>query len=769
MRPCFRSNVIVLLLVLLGAASSSGLAGPAHAAPPTTPWLVLDGVELEVGDTVLVRTDAKGRVLDHEVNVRLREGRPGVRLPVCEEGAAVVVQTSRAVSPPLRLALGECRHDELRTALLPAARVEARVRPPRGERAPEGASLWLQACPGRGGGEATRAGVPVRVAENGAWSASVPAGCRGLRLFSRRYAPVTWQRPGLEAGRVTTLATRDLAPAGFLLAEPTCELDRYSFSGARVDLVHTVELDRARAAGATPAPLYTAFADADGRIVFPGLPEGSFVLDVGAASGLPSTTKPFRIVSGEQSVQPIHCRVPAHLDVRFTVLDPGVADPRLWKLRARPLGDGQQGVERETVPAPDFTASLADLAPGDWHLSAQAQDGGGVAYADGYVELGPGERRELELRVESGLFEGSLIRRGEPLAAELRLRSETARPGEVEAVTSSDGEGRFTVRLPRAGRYSVQIQAGPELPFLVVPNVLFESPGETVEIAVPETRLAGRVVGPDGSPVRDAVVVAAPLDEASSHHSVPSHARTGEGGEFELEGLPPGEWRISARWESFYSGLRKVRLEEGAGTEVALRLAEGRSVSGRVVTLFGEPIFPAEAQASTTDREADGDLYGRRFRTTPEGRFRVHFPATSSPWWNVQVEAGVTPLTALRVAAETPVELALPLYGGRVELRGQGDGWRHRELHRLALVRDGGGVVQPLRSRTVRVDGSLQAPTPRWRMVLPDLAPGTWRLVYLTRDLWPRILRSPRATPPALATFHLGVGESLEVEAAPPS
>ncbi len=137
------------------------------------------------------------------------------------------------------------------------------------------------------------------------------------------------------------------------------------------------------------------------------------------------------------------------------------------------------------------------------------------------------------------------------------------------------------------------------VPLLFLPLLV---PGQTVELA----SIRGQVVNAvTGEPIRKATVVARYIEKRQLAVSTTTDAA----GQFALEALEPGSWRLSAERNGFVAseyGARKpgrpgTMLVLAAGrnmTEVAVRLWPQGVITGRVLDEDGDPVRGASVQAS---------------------------------------------------------------------------------------------------------------------------------------------------------------------------
>ncbi len=128
--------------------------------------------------------------------------------------------------------------------------------------------------------------------------------------------------------------------------------------------------------------------------------------------------------------------------------------------------------------------------------------------------------------------------------------------------------------------------------------------------------LAGRVYGPLGLPLEGAEVTL-----AGSGFWPPRSVRSGLEGRFYWHGLPPGIYELRASLGSLSSPtVEGLILEAGSRRLLALELAEGWTLSGRVVdSQSGGPLEGAEVELATGPLGA----YKRRVQTDAQGRFEL--------------------------------------------------------------------------------------------------------------------------------------------------
>ncbi len=198
---------------------------------------------------------------------------------------------------------------------------------------------------------------------------------------------------------------------------------------------------------------------------------------------------------------------------------------------------------------------------------------------------------------------------GEPVAgARVGLRPEAYRSGPFQTAetpelsATTDGEGAFEIADVPAGKAEAVVVASGwasgELRDLDVPG----GPGR-VDVGVltlePEVPIEGRVVDPDGRPIRGARVSARPASNRSgfgpgrSWSPSPEPATTASDGRFRLGGFGAGE-RVSVDVSAQgYLPLSRPGLRLPAAGPLELRLAPAATIEGRVVDVRGRPVAGA--------------------------------------------------------------------------------------------------------------------------------------------------------------------------------
>lgn len=327
---------------------------------------------------------------------------------------------------------------------------------------------------------------------------------------------------------------------------------------------------------------------------------------------------------------------------------------------------GADGLYRLRLPPGEWTiGSFMDSAR--YILASGAERGGDTKVT---VAAGKEVRRDFRYRSTLQVFGKVLDAAGHP-AAEARV--EAALPAGYRTTHWTDAAGRHTVVLARPGdrvRLTVVSRDGRQ-------GVHSEAVVTRTGLAPPIVRLrplpaiTGRVMGPGGTPVADAIVRADLRVPAgggmSGFRSEPSRSTLGDAqGRFVLPVFPGAAYRVSVEAAGFLTTDRyPVRVERDAHLK-PLRFSLDRAdgvIAGRIVDPDGKPVtgarvFTGRTGATNTyivGAEATSDARGRfRLARLPRaGEFEL---TTSKPGyhndWGRRAEVGATSVRILLVPDE---------------------------------------------------------------------------------------------------------------------
>lgn len=186
--------------------------------------------------------------------------------------------------------------------------------------------------------------------------------------------------------------------------------------------------------------------------------------------------------------------------------------------------------------------------------------------------------------------------------------AETSRQRRVEgrvhrepiASATSDSGGRFRLEVPPSARVVVTLRA-PGHARSALRRALFTPTGsgdrDLGRVSLPEgALLSGRVVDAVGAPVAGATVIAMPPAERGPRRGrfsartslFPAVAATGEDGSFRIESAPRRRVSLRTHAPGLAPAVVETALPGAAGRPTVIRLAPGRSVTGRVLAPDGK-------------------------------------------------------------------------------------------------------------------------------------------------------------------------------------
>ncbi len=258
---------------------------------------------------------------------------------------------------------------------------------------------------------------------------------------------------------------------------------------------------------------------------------------------------------------------------------------------------------------------FAGLAPGDYQLSLDGQGG----KINMLLEVPDAPELELRLELPHGGLEGTVLddATNEPIPnAEVLLESTDApqasgllgsmigREGRVQR-KRTDEKGQYRFERLRSAVYVLSARGprdgdkrgayAPSESRRVEVDERRTERGVDVRL-LPSLTLKGVVKDAQGNPIKDASVLASPEGSASTFTE---RAKSGEDGRYELKGLAPGKFVVSASARDF-ADLEKKGVEikrlPGKDNELDLVMQKGVLVRVRIRDAYGRAVAGAHAQ-----------------------------------------------------------------------------------------------------------------------------------------------------------------------------
>ena len=700
----------------------------------------------------------------------------------------LVVTADGWTARPIPLSIASCGLQQpIELEWLPAGTVRGRVTLPRAERLPSLGSLRVAGCPTAAEAESAALGdYPVRFRGDGTWWAQVPAGCLDLTLSVPPFAPARWTAVECRQGEEPRLREVALIRGAALTALVVAAESGHGVEGAVVYLIPEQQFVEAAGVAYRNDALdveHWRRTDARGWVRFDAIPAGVYHLiaqpPLGSARA-PGFSQPFELAEGVESVME-ELPLPRSASLRIEVERGGEVEPRGGRLRATAIPILGSQVLAHSMKVIELGGQgfgvFEALIPGTWDVSLEwtFPAGSGALLGREEVVLVEGANETLSFEFEADVYRGRVTLFGEPIAGELNFRPRWDDYEGTLPRTESDEEGRFSLVVPESGRYLCEFHAKTGDLVTSVPEVRFEDPEEMLEIELPEGRIEGVVVNTDGEPVSEARVTAsgaprAALEQGGLRTAMLSAGTVSDAdGRFALEALAESLWTLKARagaqeseplvtalgLDEFLPGIRLV-VEDTIEIPIVVVSESREPVRGAAGTVAVPPSLPWELGPT---------LF---FQADHQGRFGIRVPASVvDRVANVVLSAPGYSRTVLRTPLTPGTRIVLPRAYGRLELVPE-EPWGMPDLLGLGLVAsDGAGErVGNLGAASEAILASFPLPGTSRPIILPDLAPGTWRLVRLTSTYAEAlvVLAGQGHQLPALATFTIQPGQTTRVE-----
>jgi hypothetical protein len=358
-----------------------------------------------------------------------------------------------------------------------------------------------------------------------------------------------------------------------------------------------------------------------------------------------------------------------------------------------------------------------------------------------FVEVLAGKATEVRFDLDQGVELEGTVTVGGRRVVEGAIGFERYDPGQAHLYlgTTTDGDGRYRVVLPAAGRYEARLQRAGTLELkgqsVVRIEVDEDDDSASHDLRFGDARIRARLVDGDGNPLEGDVWLWRAPDRGESLHELGNRGfvgiwRTDGDGHVTIDALSPGRFRIAVRRAGYHAASPFEPIEVEGGGEIDL--GKIRMLRGHTLTLIasgpdGQPlegaavVVLATAGADPWEMEAWGstDKAGRaRLEGLRGGSHRV-----------VGLFPGYAPAVLADVALPGAAELPLQFEpGGHLEVWVYDRAGAPLPFRSVVLLDEAREDVTPWYEAGPGLKGSLMFTDHRGRLLLTHLRPGAYRV-----------------------------------------
>jgi len=555
----------------------------------------------------------------------------------------------------------------------------------------------------------TGASFACPVAADGAWSCAVPATTLDLVLRAKTFTPhylFNAKVPG-DLGIVTL--RHGASVAAWLDSRTAKSLAQPAHARLmRMTMAISPELG-----DKLSVPVAEAAFNARGLVQLAPLAPGTYSLEVTAPGFAPAIVDRVDVFANAESMLRGVIKLEPPLPIRFTFDPPRDPAGKPWRVAV----DRRSEYTFRSTPV----ASAVTDAAGRVDVNGQAAGHYTVIVHDSrdnrYVwrELDIRDRQDAEQTIDIPVLRlhGKVTAANEPIPAHLLFGGQS---GSERIHADADGDGAFSVTLPHAGKWRVDVDdPASGIHAAVTTNV--DEKRDSLNIELPSTDIRGWVTGTDGKPVAGANVLLSNDDGVVTRRSEAD-------GTFRFRGVRVGQATLNAadpRTREYSRFVTVAVAERAHVANVELVLQETRTFKG-TVSSQGQPLIGARV---TGYGFGGGPALQQRAVTGLDGGFELSFPAAASQISLLVAAPGRTLQAFAMPPADRPVTLEVAASGGtlRLHLAGASRTW---------LTSQGAFISMPDVIDWTRAydPGALASDT--WSV--PAVAPGPYRLCIAKKD-----------------------------------
>jgi hypothetical protein len=544
------------------------------------------------------------------------------------------------------------------------------------------------------------------LAEEGAWTCTVPATTLDVAIRIKGYAPVYRWGVALTPEKSGDLGEMQLQKGASVLAWLDPDTAKLLTASARATLTRMIRPDASLTTARLGAPVGEAAFDSRGAAQLVGLPPGTYVLTVTAKGFAPARAFPIEVFAGSETALRKPMTLERPMTIRVTVRPPKDPSGAPWLVGLRRGNDFGTGYDPQAPVRVGVNerglVEVPDQAPGSFQ--ATISDHTGSVYVRRDLDLHDPNRADTVIDVPIVAVRGKILLGDVPLPSDLWFGG---RHGSVSVKLTANEDGAFDGALPKDGEWTVEV-AGRSPKLETVTHVSVGS--DDLLIRIPDTIVKGLVVDPDRGPV-DRIEVSA---DAAGRSAV---VRANSDGTFVFRGLP--EETVNFRAVDLRTGRHskdvQASLKAGDPSDVIrLRIEPDHPVTGYVLSR-GAPVIGARVTAMAFIGASS--IPQVRAVSNEQGAFDLQLPEAAQHAWIVVGAAGRT-LQSYDVAlAGEPLTLELEPVGGSLILS-----WPQGNLPNVA--RAGVPLMLPDLTGWARAQGQVLEGQ---HLRVPNVAPGPYR------------------------------------------
>jgi protocatechuate 3,4-dioxygenase beta subunit len=412
---------------------------------------------------------------------------------------------------------------------------------------------------------------------------------------------------------------------------------------------------------------------ADGRFAFQGLKAGDYTITARRPGFAGASVDPVKVAEG-RGAEPVELTLRPGTTISGSLHDRSGTGAAGWYVSARPAGEGggpplgPGAIRTEEPTGADGIFVLEGLARGEtYDLQVMGPSGlgprraGVEAPAEGidFTVTGTGQIRGRVVDADSGRAIPDFEVRYQPDAQGgmrfvMRMGPGRGR-GAFERQPFHAEDGSFVLEDVPAGRFTVEAfadgyQSGSASGVTVGEN----EAAEGVEVRLSKGGVvSGRVLeSRTGRAILDATVQATPssgeprMRFGFGGEAQEDSASTDADGHYEISGLAPGTWTLTASHPDWSEATTTVELKDAPAT-ADIRLGRGGSVAG-VVLAAGRPVAGAQVSLSSAGDTGFRGMGGGDQGTLTDGSGRFRFERLTPGRYSV--------VAALRDQSSSPAE-----------------------------------------------------------------------------------------------------------------